>query len=345
MDVALLRRVASAFVPLLAMLPVTGHVAGAELRGEIVDAATQQPIPARIYVQHESSRWHFVRSADTRGTAVVYDKTNWINANSVEKHTTLSAHPFVADLPPGKYTLTVERGKEYFTETRSVEVTAESPANVRIELCRWTNMAERGWYSGETHIHRPLAELPNLMLAEDLNVALPLTYWVTHSGRPPSAGDKNVAGDVPDRLIEVDKTHVIWPRNTEYEIFSVGEKRHTLGAIFALNHRSILAEGVPPVGPMAAKARADGAIFDIDKADWLWAMSLIPSGGAGVPHSARRRPWRRRMGMAPLHPRQLLHAAQLRLSDGPRGGNGQRRPSRARRLQPRLCPFARWLLL
>lgn len=316
MDVALLRRVASAFVPLLAMLPVTGHVAGAELRGEIVDAATQQPIPARIYVQHESSRWHFVRSADTRGTAVVYDKTNWINANSVEKHTTLSAHPFVADLPPGKYTLTVERGKEYFTETRSVEVTAESPANVRIELCRWTNMAERGWYSGETHIHRPLAELPNLMLAEDLNVALPLTYWVTHSGRPPSAGDKNVAGDVPDRLIEVDKTHVIWPRNTEYEIFSVGEKRHTLGAIFALNHRSILAEGVPPVGPMAAKARADGAIFDIDKADWPWAMSLIPSARPELFELANNHIWRAEFAF------RQFNAAAPEFLIPPAGGRG-----------------------
>lgn len=291
MNIVSMMRLAGAAVLLSAFI-VSARCAAAELRGEIVDAATQQPIPARVYLQHESGRWHFVRCAAERGSAVAYDKTNWINPNGVEKHTTLSAHPFVAELPPGKYTLTVERGKEYFTETRPIEIVADQPANVRIELRRWANMADRGWYSGETHIHRPLAELPNVMLAEDLNVALPLTYWVTHSGRPPSTGDKNQPGDVPDRLIEVDKTHVIWPRNTEYEIFSVGDKRHTLGAIFALNHRSVLAEGVPPVGPMAAKARADGAIFDIDKADWPWAMSLVPSARPELFELANNHMWR-----------------------------------------------------
>jgi hypothetical protein len=263
-----------------------------ELRGEVVDSATGNAIAARIYVQHESGSWHFVRSADERGSAVVYDKTNWINAKSFEKHTTISAHPFIAELPAGKYTVTVERGKEYFTESREVVIADDAPTRVQIKLRRWANMADRGWYGGETHIHRQLTDLPNLMLAEDLNVALPLSYWVTHSGRPPSAGDKNSAGDVPDRLIEVDKTHVIWPRNTEYEIFYVGEKRHTLGAIFALNHRSVLVEGVPPVGPMAAKAREDGAIFDIDKPDWPWAMSLIPSARPELFELANNHMWR-----------------------------------------------------
>lgn len=268
----------------------------AELRGTILDAATGKSVAARVYIESENGKWHFVRSADERGSAVVYDKTNWINARSVEKHTTVSAHPFVADLPPGKYTITVERGKEYFAESRQVELggtaTADKPLQVEFKLRRWTNMAERGWYSGETHIHRPLGELPNLLLTEDLNVALPLSYWVTHAGRSPTTGDKNLPGDVPDRLIEVDKTHVIWPRNTEYEIFSVGERRHTLGAIFALNHRSVLTEGVPPVGPMADKARAEGALFDIDKPDWPWAMSLMPSARPQLYELANNHMWR-----------------------------------------------------
>ncbi len=292
------------WIATLALSVVAGElastVAAAELRGTIVDAATGKPIAARIYVRRDAGgrdgdgngrTWHFVRSADERGSAVVYDKTNWINAQSFEKHTTVSAHPFAAELSAGKYTLTVERGKEYFAETRQVEL-GDEPVRVEIKLRRWANMAKRGWYSGETHIHRPLEELPNILLAEDLNVALPLSYWVTHAGRPPTTGDKNLPGDVPDRLIEVDATHVIWPRNTEYEIFSVGQRRHTLGAIFALNHRSVLTDGVPPVGPMAAKARAEGALFDIDKPDWPWAMSLVPTVRPELFELANNHMWR-----------------------------------------------------
>jgi hypothetical protein len=103
--------------------------------------------------------------------------------------------------------------------------------------------------------------------AEDLNVAMPLTYWVTHSDTAPTSGDRNIGGKIPDKLITIDSTHVIWPRNTEYEIFSIGQKRHTLGALFFLNHKSVLNEGVPPWGPLASSARAEGTILDMDKLD------------------------------------------------------------------------------
>ncbi len=33
--------------------------------------------------------------------------------NSIERHTTVSAHPFTIDLEPGAYQLVIERGKEY----------------------------------------------------------------------------------------------------------------------------------------------------------------------------------------------------------------------------------------
>ena len=59
---------------------------------------------------------------------------------------------------------------------------------VELRLRRWIDMAERGWYSGDTHTHRTLAELPNVMLAEDLNVAFPLLDWVREAFVPPIAG-------------------------------------------------------------------------------------------------------------------------------------------------------------
>src|SRR5262249_62241602 len=145
-------------------------------------------------------------------------------------HTTLSAHPFAIDLPPGEYTVTVERGKEYHPQTKKVTLT-DRAAHVTFAMRRWIDAGERGWYSGETHVHRSLEELPNVMLAEDLNVAFPLLYWVTEAFAPPRTSGRSTTRDVEAKPIAVDATHVIYPRNTGYEIFTVDKKPHTLGAV------------------------------------------------------------------------------------------------------------------
>ena len=137
-------------------------------------------------------------------------------------------------------------------------------------------MSQRGWYSGDTHVHRTIDELPNVMLAEDVNVALPLTYWVTKSDTPPSRGNRNTVGDAQTELILVDPIHVIHPVNTEYEIFSVGEQRHTLGAVFILNHKNPFVMGAPPVTPIARMARSEGALLDFDKHSWPWSLMIVP---------------------------------------------------------------------
>ena len=279
---------------LLSCMPVVPAAAAAragELVIDIVDERTSRPLPARVYVRGADGSWHFARSADPAGSAVPYEKRNWINADSVEAHTTVSAHPAVADLPAGRYTVTVERGKEYFPFTTEVEVAAD-PVTVRVPLRRWVDMAARGWYSGETHLHRTVEQLRNVALAEDLNVSFPLSYWVTEAFTPPAAGDKNVAGEVPDGLVTVDATHVIWPRNTEYEFFTVGGRQHTLGALFVLNHRVPLLDGGPPMGPIARAAVAGGALLDTDKLDWPFAASLPHTTGAQLYELINNHVWR-----------------------------------------------------
>ncbi len=267
----------------------------AEFRGIIVDADTGKPLAARVYLQDDADRWHFVESAGPNGSAVRYEKIARVNANSVEMHTTVSAHPFTAELPPGRYTLLVERGKEYFPATNSVTIGTDA-VSVRVPLKRWIDLAARGWFSGDTHVHRTLAELPTVMLAEDLNVAFPLSYWVTRAFNAPAAGDKNIGGEVLSRLVEVDQTHVYWPRNTEYEIFSVGSNRHTLGAVFVLGHTSVFTNGVPPVRAVAERARAEGALLDLDKHDWPWAMALPPVMGVDLYELANNHVWRTQFG-------------------------------------------------
>jgi hypothetical protein len=284
--------------PLIALLLGCTALPAAEpflvaLRGKVLDADTGKPLPARLYALAEDGSWHFARSEAKAGSAVAYRRKR--GTKSVEMHTTLSAHPFVLDLPPGRCTLTVERGKEYLPQSRTVTVD-HGAAKETFRLKRWIDMAGRGWYSGETHVHRSLEELPNVMLAEDLNVAFPLLYWVTEAFAPPRTGGRSTTRDVAARPIAVDATHVIYPRNTEYEIFTVGKKPHTLGAVFVLNHRTVFEEGVPPVGPVARRAKKEGALLELDKHNWPWSMMLVPVMGVDLYELSNNHVWRTEFG-------------------------------------------------
>ncbi|MBL8892522.1 MAG: CehA/McbA family metallohydrolase [Planctomycetaceae bacterium] len=270
-----------------------------ELTFAVVDAQTQRPLAARVYLNNlnDGSR-HFVRSLSNTD-AVIYEKQNWANKDSIEHHTSVPAGSFIAEnLPAGTYQLTIKHGKEYFPETRTIALgDNENRSPETIALRRWVNMSELGWYSGETHLHRSLSELPVVMQAEDLNVAMPLTYWETRAFHAPTSGNKSQSGEIPDRLLTVDPTHVIWPRNTEYEIFTVNEHRHTLGALFVLNHKSELDLGVPNWGPVADRARAEGALMDMDKLDWPFGMTLPHTTGATLYELANNHLWRTEFGL------------------------------------------------
>ena len=240
------------------------------------DAVTQAPIPVRVYVSAQDGTPYFF-SSDRPGACVVYKKQNWINANSVENHTTITEYPCSVSVPPGVYTLRIESGKSYLPMERQLNVSVDTRSlELDCSMVRWNSPRQRGWYSGDTHLHRSIAELRNVALAEDLNVVLPLTNWVTDAERPPSAGDKNESG-IPRDLVKLDEFHVIWPRNTEYEIFRVGGQRHTLGALFVLGHRNPIEQKVPPWGRVIDQFASDETVaFDMDKLDWPFAM-LLPT--------------------------------------------------------------------
>ena len=260
----------------------------------ITDADSGQPLAARVYLRNEQHQPFFLQSLSADGAAVKYEvRRGGETSSSFEFHTTVSADPCFVDVPPGRYTLTVERGKTYFPSVQEIEV-SDADVVVPIKLKRWIDMAAKGWYSGDTHIHRTLDELPTIVLAEDLNVVFPLTHWVTVSDTPPSAGNRNIEGAIPDRLMTVDDLHLIWPRNTEYEIFTTRGKRHTLGALFVLGHAGALEQTVPPWKPVIAAARkADPhVLFDMDKLAWPFGMVLPTLAPDAAYELANNHMWR-----------------------------------------------------
>jgi len=206
-------------------------------------------------------------------------------------HTTLSAHPFRLQLAPGKYRIRAEHGKEFIPAEQELVVGSE-PIELKLILKRFINMPAAGWYSGDTHVHRVMADLPNLVLAEDLNVAFPLNYWVRDTTEIPSATGPLLEA----KAIIVDKTHVIYPVNTEYELFSVNGKRHTLGAVLILNHKSPLNLPTPPALALAEEARRQGAILDLEKHSWAWSMMIVPVMNVDLFELTNNHNWRTQFG-------------------------------------------------
>ncbi len=244
------------------------------VEGEILDTTTGKGVAARIYIRSDAGKWYFATTSSRDGTAVRYEKQR-ANTNAIEMHTTLSAHPFRVELPPGRYAFTIERGKEYLPLTRDVTVAPGAP-KLSFVLRRWVNMAEAGWYSGDTHTHRAPDELASAMLAEDVNVVLPMLDWTTESHVSPRASSKSVGGNLAARAVAVDATHVWYPRNTEYEIFRTENRDHRLGAFLILNHRTRFDQKLFPLSEIARQARAEGALIDLEKHNWNWSMTLVP---------------------------------------------------------------------
>ncbi|MBL9136253.1 MAG: polysaccharide deacetylase family protein [Verrucomicrobiales bacterium] len=261
------------------------------VEGEVRDAGTGEIIPSRVYVQGPDGTWHFPRSASFAGQAVRYERRHGSGTQSVEMHTILSAHPFRLELPPGKYRITAERGKEWIPETQEIEVAGE-PVKFSLRLRRWSNLAARGWYGGDTHVHRDPAELRSAVLAEDVHVVLPVTDWTLVSTVPPNLSDRNVPGSFPSAPIPIDATHVIYPRNTEYEIFRTGRKEHTLGAFVIIHHTNRFDIPVFPLREVARRAREEGALIDLEKHNWPWSLVIVPLLPVNLFEIANNHHWR-----------------------------------------------------
>ncbi len=96
-----------------------------------------------------------------------YTRTDQFYADG---HCTLS-------LPPGAYKLRVFKGIEYRVQAREVTIRAGETLKLTVQMSRWANLPEQGWYSADDHLHipRPVKELDpaicKWMQAEDIHVA------------------------------------------------------------------------------------------------------------------------------------------------------------------------------
>lgn len=82
-----------------------------------------------------------------------------------------------AELPPGRYTVTVTKGIEFKVMRANVVVVEGATERLNLDLIRWIDLPQQGWYSADDHLHipRPHPRFDSLiatwMQAEDIHVA------------------------------------------------------------------------------------------------------------------------------------------------------------------------------
>lgn len=273
---------------LLWTLPAAALAAGgapARLRVEIRERGATKPTPARVYLTDGQGRLHAPQGA------FVYRRRE-------EEHF-LTTGQFELELPPGRYSLQVERGLEYRPIGAELVLNAGEMRALRLELERWISMNDLGWYSADLHNHRKLDEMPALLLAEDLNLAPTITDWIWE-GRPISKPP-----ETSEPIRRVDARHAFSVFDKEVE-----RLRHGPGAVDLLGlKRPIPFDGdwlYPPNDVFCRQAHAQGGWVDAEKIMWRDIPALVALGHidfAGVVHNHFNRhgvetetePW----GMAP----------------------------------------------
>ena len=187
------------------------------------------------------------------------------------------------DLDAGTYTYTVERGPEYPGVSGKVSVAGGAVREQDVVLRRAIDLAAQGWYSGETHVHRPPQDLAMLLRSEDLHVAPVLTVW----------NQSNYwKYRLPGRLlVEVEPTRV-------YNLMACEDERRG-GALLYFNLKLplILSGDGPefpsPVAHLREALKQEGAWVDVEKPFWwdmpTWvATGKVHSIGLANNHMCRR---------------------------------------------------------
>ncbi|MDB5263034.1 MAG: hypothetical protein JWQ14_2315 [Adhaeribacter sp.] len=175
-----------------AQIPATG-----KLDVQVTDGGTGQLTPVRVRL---SRNGHAVKQLPRAAVAVMYGV--WDHADGYGYQPDSSFYVtgrFSMVLAPGKYLLTLAKGPEYIAQQQELEIRAGEAYQGDYKLARWINMAAKGWYSADDHIHiRRSPREDSLLLAwtqaEDIHVGVMLRmgdFWETYYQQY-AWGDKGV---------------------------------------------------------------------------------------------------------------------------------------------------------
>jgi hypothetical protein len=232
---------------------------------ELYGRENDQPVPFRVHI----------RDAAGKPVKVAPIHVSW------NDHFVLRDRAFIG-LSEGTYTLEAERGPEYEAYSETLSIRGREERGVRIDFRRIADLKKEGWWSGELHVHRPLADVPLLMDAEDLHVAPVITWW--------NNKDLWEGKEIPADLVK-------GGRDRLYHVMA-GEDEREGGALMyfglprPLAIRGATREHPSPVQFLLEAKKTPGVHVDIEKPFWwdvpVWlATGKIDTMGMAVNHMAR----------------------------------------------------------
>lgn len=236
----------------------------------VVEKKTGQALPCRIHVFDKAGK-------PQRAGALPFFRDHFVCPGQAR-----------LELSPGDYTYEIERGPEYARGAGGFSVQDGKPVKVAVELERLVDLAAEGWWSGETHVHRPVADVELLMRAEDLHLAPVITWW---QGKRSLRSEWTKAPRLPDEpLVRFD--------GNRYYHQMAGEDEREGGALLYFNLRRPLVFGAAgPEAPsplkFAAEARHHPSVWiDCEKPFWwdvpVWfASGQVDSIGLANNHMCR----------------------------------------------------------
>ena len=171
------------------------------IRINVVDEQTGAPVPARLGLYDATGRTPLPSSeslllhryADETRLLWVSGRITWPSANRQIFYVDGS---YEADVPAGSYELVASKGLEYRFHQSSVDIVPNQTTTVTISMQRYANQPERGWYSGDDHLHLMRDQVNDMnvwgmVAAEDVHVGnlLEMGNIVTTYYRQPAWGE------------------------------------------------------------------------------------------------------------------------------------------------------------
>lgn len=176
----------------------------------------------------------------------------------------------VLSLKPGAYTFEMERGPEYKLRTGNFLIERNAADNKTVEMVRFVDMQQEGWWSGDLQVYRPLEDMPLLMQAEDLHVA-PVISWNNKS----SAWAKKSPPD--DLVVKLDQDRF-------YHVLAGEDLRGGGGALLLNLSKPLELTGLTNEHPSSAAIleranRDDANAFIVASKPFAWDLPVWAAGG------------------------------------------------------------------
>src|SRR5689334_1198535 len=149
---------------MLVFIVLAGLAHGAMLRIQVTDE-TGKAIWSRLEVYGPDGKKRLPKNAlvDPQANAArerAGHYSSFLMNGSCEIETTEGEHRVIA-----------EHGPEYTRFDRKVPVSGMT-TDMKVQLKPWVRARERGWWSGDLHVHRAPDQVEALALADDLNLSV-----------------------------------------------------------------------------------------------------------------------------------------------------------------------------